>query len=237
MINLTKRNETIKNVARGIGAILVFFIMPLLQTLPFDLLQIDLDYVPTIVKSFYMGIYEILMIALIALIYRDLLVEKWKDFRKNHKEYFNRYFKYWFLLLGLMMLSNLLIMIITKDSSGAENQNQIVSMFAKTPIYTYLASVFFAPVIEELVFRQSIRNFIPKWDILFIIASGFIFGGMHVIGATDWTQWLYIIPYSIPGLIFAYILTKTDNIFCTIGLHFVHNGVLMALQVIILLFG
>lgn len=237
MINLIKRNDTIKNVIRGIGALLIFLIMPSFQTLPLDLFHIDLDYVPIFVKSLYMGIYEILMVALIALIYRDLLVEKWKDFKKNHKEYFNRYFKYWFLLLGLMMLSNLIIMLITKDNGGAENQNQIISMFAKAPIYTYIASVFLAPFLEEMVFRQSIRNMIPKWNILFILVSGFIFGGMHVLGATDWTQWLYIIPYSIPGLVFAYVLTKTDNIFCTIGLHFVHNGVLMALQTIILIFG
>lgn len=237
MINLKKKNEITKNVVQGIATLLIFLVMPSFQSVPFDLLNVDLNYVPTFVKSLYMIIYEILMIALIVFIYRDLLVEKWKDFKKNHKAYFNQYFKYWFLLLGLMMFSNLVIMLITKDSGGAENQNQIISMFAKAPIYTYVAAVFLAPFLEEMAFRQSIRNFIPKWNILFILVSGIIFGGLHVIGATDWTGWLYIIPYSIPGIIFAYVLTKTDNIFCTIGLHFVHNGILMALQAIVLIFG
>lgn len=234
---MIKRNETMKNVVQGVCALLIFLILPQFQTVPFELFNINLDSIPIFVKSLYLGIYEILMVALIALIYRNLLLEKWKDFKKNHKEYFNHYFKYWFLLLGLMMFSNFIIMLITKDTNGAENQNQIMSMFEKAPIYTYIASVFLAPFLEEMVFRQSIRNMIPKWNILFILVSGFIFGGMHVLGATDFVQWLYIIPYSIPGLVFAYVLTKTDNIFCTIGLHFVHNGILMSLQTILLIFG
>ena len=52
-----------------------------------------------------------------------------------------------------------------------------------------------------------------------------------------WYDILYLIPYSALGISFAYILQKTDNIFVTIGLHFMHNGILMALQVLVLIFG
>lgn len=232
-----KHENTKKNIIRGLATIGVYFILPLFNTLPFDLLHIDLNYVPTIVKSIYMGIYELLMLSLIILIFHELIIEKWKDLKKHHQEYFQTYFKYWFLLIGLMMASNFLIMTFSNDFGGATNQNDIIDMFGKSPIYTYLSAVFFAPIVEELVFRQAIRNLIPKWNILFIIISGFIFGGLHVVGATSVSQFFYIIPYSIPGLVFAYILTKTDNIFTTIGLHFFHNGLLMALQVFILLFG
>ena len=48
---------------------------------------------------------------------------------------------------------------------------------------------------------------------------------------------LYLIPYSVPGCAFAYILTKTNNIFVPIGFHFLHNGVTMSLQILLLIFG
>lgn len=232
-----KQKSNRKNIIRGIAAMGVYFILPLFNTLPFTLLHIDLNYVPTIVKTIYMGIYEILMLSFILLIFHKLIIEKWQDLKKHHQTYFQTYFKYWFLLIGLMMVSNFLIMAFSKDFGGASNQNDIIDMFGKSPIYTYLSAVFFAPVVEELIFRQAIRNLIPKWDIVFILVSGFIFGGLHVLGATSFSQFLYIIPYSIPGLVFAYILTKTDNIFTTMGLHFFHNGLLMAIQVFILIFG
>lgn len=232
-----KMKNYLKNVGIGLSVIFIYFAMSALQPLPFLLFDVDINNVPHLLKVFYLVVYEILMIALMVLIYRNLLKDKWIDFKKHHREYFQKYFKYWFLLLGLMMLSNAIIMMITNDASGANNQNQIIDMFGSAPIYTYLSAVFFAPIIEELVFRQSIRMIIPKYNLLFILVSGFIFGGMHVLGAPDLGQFLYIIPYSIPGLIFAYVLVKSDNIFNTISLHFVHNGILMAMQVIVLLLG
>ena len=68
--------------------------------------------------------------------------------------------------------------------------------------------------------------------------SGLIFGCMHVLGSAETlTDLLYIIPYGIPGCAFAYILCKTDNIFVSMGFHFLHNGLLVALQFILLIFG
>lgn len=232
-----KKQATLKNVGKGLFVILLYYVMSFLQTLPFELFNIDLKEVPIFIKSIYLICYEVLMIAIMLLIYKDLVLEKWKDLKKNHNLYFKKYFKLWYLLLGLMMLSNLIIMVVTKNTDGAENQAQIIELFGKAPIYTYISAVIFAPIIEEIVFRQSIRMIIPKYNWLFILISGFVFGGMHVLGASTFAEFIYIIPYSIPGLIFAYILTKTDNIFTTIGLHFVHNGVLMSLQTLLFIFG
>jgi membrane protease YdiL (CAAX protease family) len=89
---------------------------------------------------------------------------------------------------------------------------------------------------EELVFRQGFRNIFGR-NIVFILFSGIVFGGMHVIGNINtMADLLYLIPYSALGISFAYMLYKTDNIFVSMGFHFMHNGLLMALQVFILLF-
>lgn len=231
------KNNALKNMFKGLLVIAIYYIMSVYQGLPFVLFGIDTEKISIVVKSIYLTCYELLMILIIYSIYKTLLQEKWEDFKKNHIQYFNKYFKYWFLLLGLMMISNMIIMFITKDTSGAQNQNEVINLFKKAPIYTYLSAVVFAPIVEELVFRQSIRYIIPKNNILYIIVSGLIFGGMHVLGSTNLTEFIYIIPYSLPGMIFAYVLTKSDNIFTTTGLHFIHNGILMSIQTIMLIFG
>ena len=234
---MIKMKNYIKNIGIGVSGILIYFGSAMIKTLPSVLLGININNVPHFLKVTYLISFELLLITLVALLYRDLLTQKWNDLKKHHKKYFHTYFKYWFLLLGLMMLSNALIMLITNDTSGADNQKQVIDMFSNAPIYTYISAVIFAPILEELVFRQSIRMIIPKCNLLFILVSGFVFGGIHVLGASTLTQFLYIMPYSIPGLIFAYVLVKSDNIFNTMGLHFVHNGMLMAMQVIVLLLG
>ena len=59
---------------------------------------------------------------------------------------------------------------------------------------------------------------------------------MHVILTMEnITDLLFIIPYSIPGVVFAYLYNKTDNIFIPAGIHFMHNGILMILQIILFL--
>ena len=53
-----------------------------------------------------------------------------------------------------------------------------------------------------------------KTDILFIFFSGFMFGLMHIVGNfNNITDLLFLIPYSIPGFIFAYCYKKSNNIF------------------------
>lgn len=216
-------------------AILAYFILPMIEGVPFLILGIDTATIPNFVKAIYMFSYETLLLALIIFILKDQIKEQFVDLKKNHRTYFKKYFKYWFLILGLMMLSNFIILIIDPNSS-AGNEDTIREIFGKLPIYMYLSAVVIAPIMEELVFRLSIRNIFRKTNWLFILMSGLIFGGLHVIGNIDtWVDLLYLIPYSIPGFVFAYVLAKSENVFVGCGLHFVHNGILMSLQVLVLL--
>ena len=71
---------------------------------------------------------------------------------------------------------------------------------------------------------------------IFILLSGLVFGSMHVIGSCEHLiDLLFIIPYSIPGFIFAYVYTKSKNLCVPISLHFIHNGIMMSLQILLLL--
>lgn len=215
----------------GIIGFVVWFLFQNYSDLPFKILNIN---PPTLFLEVYTILVEILTILFIFLLFKKEIVHMWKDFYENRDKYFKKYFKYWFLILILMAFSNGIITLINK-AEISNNQEAINDMFKRLPIYTYILSVFLAPIIEELVFRFCfMKIFNNKY--LYIILSGVIFGLFHIIGSFESAyDFLFLVPYSIPGLIFAYILYDSKNIFNTIWLHFVHNGISM-LATIILLF-
>lgn len=214
----------------GIIGFVVWFLFQNYSDLPFKILNVN---PPTIFIEVYTILIEILTILFIFLLFKKEIVHMWKDFYENRDGYFKKYFKYWFLILILMALSNGIITLIN-NKELSNNQEAINDMFERLPIYTYILSVFLAPVIEELVFRFCfMKIFNNKY--LYIILSGVIFGLFHIIGSFESAyDFLFLIPYSIPGLIFAYILYDSKNIFNTIWLHFVHNGISMVATIILL---
>ena len=89
-----------------------------------------------------------------------------------------------------------------------------------------------APIIEELTFRKAFREVFTN-KTLFVLASGLIFGGLHVILSLN-SLWdlFYIIPYSSLGIAFGYMYQKTDNIYTSIIMHIFHNTALTTLSLI-----
>ena len=219
---------------KGFGVIFLYFFVSLFETLPLELLGINYDSLNIISKEFYNIGMEIILIFFIFLILKDEILMAVNDIKKNHFKYFSQNFKYYLLGVGAMMAANYLIMILGGDIS--ENESTIRNQFATNPVYTYISAVFLAPVLEECVFRLGFRN-IFKNKLLFILVSGLVFGGLHLIGNFDNPLiFLHLIAYSGCGVAFAYILTRTNNILVSMGFHFMHNGILMSIQLIALLF-
>jgi membrane protease YdiL (CAAX protease family) len=219
---------------KGIFCFVLWFVCTNFSGLPFQILGVDTNTIPVFVKQLYNIIIEVCIIIVIILMFEKQLTKMIKDFKKNNLIYFKKYFKYWFLILGLMMASNAIILIFD-PSSTANNQDLINELFNEYPIYTFVLSVLFAPVIEELIFRLSFYN-IFKNKYAFILLSGLVFGAFHVIGSYETPfDLVYIIPYSIPGMIFASIMHKTKNVCFPMFLHFVHNGLITSLNILLML--
>lgn len=224
----------LKHVIGGMLVLILYFTWNTFAYVPLQLLGVDVAHMSIFMKTIYLLWAEILIIFLIIFLFRDQLKVMFLDLKKNHQTYFKKYFKYWFLILGVMYASNFIIMIMNHGEI-ANNEQAVRDTFQVAPVYTFISAVFLAPVIEELAFRQAIRNVCQtKW--LFILISGIVFGGMHVFSMAEvWTDYLYLIPYCTPGIIFAYLLTKTDNVLIPMAIHFTHNGILMSLQVLLFL--
>lgn len=227
--------DRIKELIIGLLALFMYFLLISAETLPFKIVGVDINIMPSWLKIIYLIIYEIMVIAIMLLIFNKKIVKDFKDILINHKEYYSKYFKYYLIGLAIMLISNSIIIYIF-ESGMSSNEEAIRGLFKVSPLYIYFSSVIYAPIVEELTFRQGIRNIMGK-NILFILVSGLLFGGLHVItDVNSLVDLLYIIPYSSLGIVFAYMLYKTDNIFVSMGFHFMHNGILIALQFLILIF-
>lgn len=224
----------LKNCSIGILVILSYFLIPTyIKYVVAYLANGSLSEEISVILSI---IIEILTLAVILLIFNKRIKENYVDLKKNHKKYFSKYFKFYLIGLAVMYISNA-ILIFGLNGGLAGNEESIRSILLVHPIYVYISAVLIAPSVEELVFRSAIKNIIPN-SILYILCSGLIFGVMHLVGnITSIIDLLYIIPYSSLGIAFAYIYSKTDNIFVTMMLHTMHNGILISIQIAVMLFG
>lgn len=224
----------LKNCSIGILVILSYFLLPtLIKYVIAYLANGSLSEEVSVILSI---IIEVLTLAVILLLFNKRIKENYIDLKKNHKKYFSKYFKFYLIGLAIMYISNA-ILIFVFNGGLAGNEESIRSILLVHPIYVYISAVLIAPSVEELVFRGAIKNIIPN-SILYILCSGLIFGGMHLVGnVTSIIDLLYIIPYSSLGIAFAYIYSKTDNIFVTMMLHTMHNGILISIQIAVMLFG
>lgn len=230
---MNENKKDLKNMILGFGVIALYLVASLFSLNILSIFNINYNNFSLLGKAIYAISYEALLTLIIIFIYRKDFIPNLKQFIKNNSEYFKKYIKYWFLTVILMILSNSIVTMFTK-ANIATNQEIIVDTLKKAPIYIFITTVFIAPILEELVFRLSFRKIFSHSNFLFILFSGFIFGSMHVIGSlSNITDLLFIIPYSIPGFIFAYTYTKAENICVPISLHFIHNGVSMCLQIIL----
>lgn len=231
--NIEKR---LINFGKGMAALFTYFTLSELQTLPLVLSGVDYNVMPLALKVIYLLSFEILMVSAIGLILNKEIKKAFIDIKKNHQKYFSKYLKYWLYSLIIMAGSNIIISFIN-GGGVAGNEETIRQIFTKAPIYMFISAVFIAPVLEELTFRQAFRNIFSN-DKVFIIMSGLVFGGLHVVGNVNSpVDLLYLIPYCTPGFVFAYIMAKTDNVFVSMGLHFLHNGVMISLQILLMVLG
>lgn len=220
-------------IAIGVG--LFYYMSQYFAAFPLELFGIDINNLNYAIRTIYLLIFQFFVVGSIIFVYKNHLIAHFKDFQKNKDIYFKKYFKFWIYMYAATIICNAIILIIN-GGDIANNQEGINELFNINPIYVYIASVIIAPILEELIFRFSLRK-IFKTDTLFIIMSGLLFGCAHVVGQTEsLIDYLHIIPYSIPGFVFGYIFVKTNNIFPSICMHLFHNGITIALQFFIMFF-
>ena len=92
------------------------------------------------------------------------------------------------------------------------------------------STIIYAPFVEELIFRKSIRDIIDN-DYLYIIISGLTFGFVHTLAGSTLQELIYIIPYGALGSCFAIMHVKTKNIYTSMTFHMIHNAIVVFISI------
>jgi len=162
--------------------------------------------------------YIIQILALVVPMIKELKRD-FAAFKNNFKLYLKNMLPRFGIIIIGYFICNISILLLAGNIPN--NQQTLANM----PLYvTAILAIFIAPLTEELMFRGFIKKFI-KNDILFIILSSLIFGGLHVLSADSLLQLLYIIPYSVLGFAFSLNYVKTKNIVSNIFLHSAWNSI------------
>ena len=232
MIKLNNEKKLNNIIFKGFLPIAIYFLVSLYGGIIPQLFKVDLKELSLNIRIIYASLLDIIIVCSLLIIFYEVLKINIKDFKKNNQKYFSKYVKYWLIGVGVMFTSNIIITLITNNTSS-NNQEAIMEIFKVAPIYMFISAVIIAPLTEELVFRKSIQNIFEN-KIIFILVSGLVFGALHVIPTyTQIADLLYIIPYSALGIAFAYILSKTNNIIVPMSFHFIHNGIAMTLAILL----
>lgn len=228
-----------KKISKTIIFILLLIGLSYFPYIPLQLFNIDINKFSNDMTILYNFLCDIGYMIIIFFIYKETLIKDFKKFKKNFKDEFDLAFKYYFLGLIIMIISNLIISIFFSNAI-ANNEESIRSLIKLYPYYMFFSVSLYAPFTEELIFRKSIKdsifafknNKITKY--LYIFISGLIFASLHVItSATSPLDYLYIIPYLALGISFSALYTKSDNIFSSMAMHSMHNTIAIILYLII----
>lgn len=197
----------------------------------FSLFNIRLSSLSRNAKIGLLFVDSLIYVIILIFMYKKDIKKGIDEFKKNKEKSITIALKCWTFGCVIMYVSSIIISYINKQDIS-NNEQAVRESIKVAPLYMLFSCSIVAPLFEELVFRKSLKELVKnKW--VFIILSGVIFGGLHVIGTyKNPIDILYIIPYGSMGCAFAYLLSKTDNITLPIMVHMIHNTILVVIQMI-----
>lgn len=218
---------------KKILSIIIFLLlllgMMIFPSLPIALLNINYDSFSLIAKTVYMTICDIIYMIIIFYLYKDKIVSDFKNYFKDFMSNFEYSFKFYFIGLLGMLISNVIIVFLLPDAV-AGNEEAVREMINSVPLYMIFSVSIYAPFVEEMIFRHSIKESVYSFGngkaikFIYILVSGFLFAGAHIFGqVTSTIDYFYIIPYLSLSISFASLYSKSDNIFSSISMHCLHN--------------
>lgn len=141
-----------------------------------------------------------------------------KDINNKIKSFKTKYLKYILISIPLVLINYLLLLITSKISPLPENETLIRSLIKLNPLYYTLIFGILSPIGEELTFRYGFDNIKNKY--IYMILPSLLYAFMHL---SSMNEILYIIPYFILGLTFAFTYKKTNSLIYPITIHIINN--------------
>lgn len=159
---------------------------------------------------------------------RDDVVTDFKDLiGENKKKYAISIpiYAVCFLLITLA-IDSLVALIGAEESTNQQTIENILSNGGMFPML--FATVFFAPVVEELIYRKAIFSLTkPYGNLTSYLLSIVLFTLPHMLSSdmSNFGMWLLqCVPYATAGGLLCYIYHKSNyNVYASIGAHMLNN--------------
>ena len=226
------KKERVLEICKGLVTFLIFYFSSYLQVIPIAIFNIDVNNYTTTDLAIVNTFTDLILVLILIVLYFKELRKEFKTFKDNWKMNMDTAFKYWFLGLMIMCISNIAIGLITSLGTSS-NEQAVQGLISSTPYLMLFTAGILAPIAEEITFRKGVSKiFKNKW--VYATASGLIFGFLHVMGSSNPLEYLYIIPYGSLGFFFALTYYDTKSIYPSIIMHAIHNSALVLLSIIAL---
>lgn len=224
--------EKIYNAIKLLFSILCFFNLGTMLKFVLKLFKVNLDNISTFGMVISQLILSLVMFILLFLLYYKDLKNDFKKLKCNIKNsiwYIIKTFIIFMLVkFAVSFLTTIVLTLLEFDPSEftSQNQNLIQDYIKVAPLLMIFTTSILGPFYEEILFRLGFKKVLGK-GMWFVLISGFIFGVMHVFPLENGMPLILGVVQSISyitmGIFLAHIYNKTDNIFLSVGVHFLNN--------------
>lgn len=226
-----KNKKLIIDICKAIIVFVAFFFSSFVKRLIAILFHIKIEGMSITTNLILTFVIYALIIGLFILLYGKEFKTEWKNFTSKLGKNLDTSLKYYGLGFLGMVVFNVIINYILRLGQ-AQNEDAVQSLIKQSPYLMIIFAGIFGPIVEELIFRKSLKNvFKNKW--VFVLISGILFGYVHIAGYELKTplEYLYILPYGSLGAMFAYMDYEIDSTFPSMLMHMIHNTVLVILSI------
>lgn len=213
---MLKKNS---NVLISILVLLLYFIWPYFINV---LLSSIFGLTGTVLLAFTL-VMNFALLFIIMYIYKDSLKKELLTFKKGLPKILGTGFIIFLIGFGLYGIFNSLICELFPSISNV-NYDAMSKMFTETPLLLFISTIFYYPVIEELVFKKTFKDIIKnKW--VFIISTGVLNALFEVLltNSGSGVGLMFLIPISLFYMSFSYMYYKTDSIVTPIIFRMFYN--------------
>lgn len=217
----------------SICVVLLYFVWPYFVGAFLSMLKLEGE-----VSLFIRLISNFFLLFLIMLMYSDSLKKQLKKYKKDFKKLFCRGGK--IFLIGFLIYTIFFAVVNSIFPEAiSDNTQSILHIFDNTPVLLFFSAVFYYPIVEELVFKKTFKDFLDtKWS--FVLVTAVINGAFEVmLSYSSMINLVYVIPTVVFYGTLSYMYYETDNVWVPITYRMLYNlipciGALMNVALILL---
>lgn len=212
-----------KKLIKTIFVVLLYFCWFTFFKTPLNFFNLQLS---DNMNNLYCFVLTFLFLLVLFLIYKKDLID---EFKKIDKSFIKSVFKNLLIIFAIMILSNVITFVILGKTTVMNVNNSTISLISEKNLLSVINLLVFIPIIEELVFKKSIRYVISN-DIFFIVFSGAFLSSLYVILQTPNLYGIVSsLPYILTNLYLSYSYVKKENIYNNVFSKILYNFIIISI--------